>query len=40
MAVKQDPTLYAFLALVDAIRLGQPRERKLAAQTLETLLKE
>jgi len=34
MAVKQDPTLYAFLALVDAIRLGQPRERKLAAQTL------
>ncbi len=40
MAVKQDPTLYAFLALVDAIRLGQPRERKLAAQTLEALLKE
>lgn len=40
MAVKQDRTLYAFLALVDAIRLGQPRERKLAAQTLEALLKE
>lgn len=40
MAVKQDPTLYAFLALVDAIRLGQPRERKLAAQILETLFKD
>ena len=40
MAVKQDRTLYAFLALIDAIRLGQPRERTLAAQTLEALLKE
>lgn len=40
MAAKQDPTLYAFLALVDAIRLGQSRERKLAAQTLEALLKD
>ena len=37
MAVKQDPTLYAFLALVDAIRLGQPCERKLAAQTPRNL---
>lgn len=29
-AVKRDPELYALLALVDAIRMGQPRERKLA----------
>lgn len=33
-AVKRDPELYALLALVDAIRMGQPRERKLAQDLL------
>ncbi|MDR9467733.1 hypothetical protein [Marinospirillum sp.] len=33
-AVKRDPELYALLALVDAIRLGLPRERKLAQELL------
>ncbi len=40
MAVRRDSTLYAYLALVDAIRMGQPRERNFAAQKLETLLKD
>lgn len=40
MAVRRDSTLYAFLALADAIRMGQPRERNFAAQKLETLLKD
>ena len=31
-AIRRDPQLYALLALVDAIRIGQPRERKLAIQ--------
>ncbi|TBW34558.1 hypothetical protein E0E54_13940 [Azotobacter chroococcum] len=34
-AVKRDPLLYELLALVDAVRLGQPRERKLAITLLE-----
>lgn len=34
-AVKRDPVLYHLLALVDAIRLGQPRERNLAVELLE-----
>ncbi|MDP2139270.1 MAG: hypothetical protein Q8L20_00525 [Gammaproteobacteria bacterium] len=34
-AVRRDPQLYAFLALLDAIRLGQPRESKLAADLLK-----
>lgn len=38
-AVKQDPELYAALALIDAIRLGKPREAKLAQQLLEKRLK-
>jgi len=34
-AVKQDPQLYKLLALVDAIRLGNPRESQLAVKLLE-----
>ena len=37
-AVRKDPQLYEYLALADAIRLGQPRERKLAAELLERSL--
>jgi len=33
-AVKRDSRLYAYLALVDAIRLGSPREAHLAEQLL------
>lgn len=33
-AVKKDPDLYAYLALVDAIRMGSPREAGLAAKML------
>ncbi len=38
MAVKNDQRLYGFLALIDAIRLGQSRERNLAAKQLEKML--
>lgn len=38
-AVRHDPELYAALALIDAIRLGKPREAKLAQQLLEKRLK-
>lgn len=38
-AVRRDPELYASLALVDAIRLGNPREAGLARQLLERRLK-
>jgi hypothetical protein len=34
-AVRRDPELYALLALVDAIRLGNPREANLAADLLK-----
>jgi len=34
-AALRDPDLYVLLALVDAIRAGQARERKLAVQYLE-----
>lgn len=34
LAVKKDPDLYTYLALVDAIRLGSPREAGLAAKIL------
>lgn len=34
-AVKRDPRLYALLALVDAIRLGRPREHHFAANALK-----
>lgn len=37
--VRRDAELYAYLALVDAIRLGNPREAKLAQQLLEERLK-
>lgn len=37
-AVRRDPELYAMLALVDAIRLGHPRESKFAAERLATYL--
>lgn len=37
-AVRRDPELYATLALVDAIRLGNPRESKLAQQLLQQRL--
>jgi len=38
MAVKKDPRLYEFLALVDAIRLGASRESAFAVQELEKRL--
>lgn len=34
-AVKQDQTLYHYLALVDAIRIGGPRERAVAVKLLK-----
>ena len=37
-AINQDQRLYAFLALVDAIRLGKPREVKIAQKILEDRL--
>ncbi|WP_343595788.1 hypothetical protein [Pseudomonas sp.] len=37
-AARRDPEMYALLALVDAIRLGQPRERNLAADMLDDRL--
>lgn len=37
-AARRDPQMYSLLALVDAIRLGQPRERNLAAQLLRERL--
>jgi hypothetical protein len=37
-AVRRDRELYAMLALVDAIRLGHPRENKLAAERLAAYL--
>lgn len=33
-AIRRDPEMYALLALVDAIRVGQPREAKLAGEIL------
>ncbi len=37
-AVEQDPKLYELLALVDAIRDGRARERKLAEDKLKALI--
>lgn len=37
-AVRRDPDLYAMLALLDALRLGQPRERAIARDRLAALL--
>jgi len=39
MAVKRDPRLYEFLALVDAIRLGAGRESSYAAKELKKRLR-
>ncbi|ARZ00281.1 helix-turn-helix domain-containing protein [Yersinia ruckeri] len=33
-AVRRDPEMYALLALIDAVRIGQPRERNLASGML------
>ena len=38
VAALRDPMLYKYLALVDAIRDGRARERKLAEQELSKLL--
>ena len=38
MASRQDPRLYASLALIDAIRAGRTRERKLAEAKLHEIL--
>ena len=38
LAVKQDQRLYEYLALIDAIRLGNPREENLAIRILEEKL--
>ena len=40
MAVKKDPRLYSYLALVDAIRVGHSRESALAAKELEKKIRE
>jgi hypothetical protein len=37
-AVRRDAELYAFLALIDSIRLGQPRERNIAVDQLHQRL--
>lgn len=37
-AARKDPEMYALLALIDAIRLGQPRESELAASILHERL--
>jgi DNA-binding Lrp family transcriptional regulator len=38
MAARRDPRLYQLLALIDAIRAGRARERKLAEKKLQELL--
>lgn len=38
LAAESRPEMYALLALVDAIRLGQPRESKLAVELLKEYL--
>jgi hypothetical protein len=40
IAAARDPRLHLLLALVDALRIGQARERKLAAQRLKQCLDE
>lgn len=37
-AIRQDPQLYEALALIDALRIGRARERKLAQLKLEEML--
>ena len=38
-AVKKDPMLYALLALVDSIRIGNNRERKFAFEVFQSIMK-
>jgi hypothetical protein len=38
IAAKQDPQMYEALALIDALRGGRARERKLAAELLTKAL--
>lgn len=38
-AIRRDQRLYALLALTDAIRLGQPRERAVASDKLSKMLR-
>ncbi len=40
MAIQDDPILYEYLALVDAIRLGNPREAKIAVSIMEEKLRQ
>lgn len=39
-AVRNDPRLYSLLALTDAIRIGQSRERNIAIEKLTAMLKD
>jgi hypothetical protein len=39
LAAKEDPAFYELLALFDALRMGQARERELASRLLEERLK-
>jgi hypothetical protein len=39
LAAKSDPALYELLALFDALRMGQARERELASRLLEERLR-
>jgi len=39
-AARQDPKLYEFLALIDALRVGRARERSIAAHEIENRLSE
>jgi DNA-binding Lrp family transcriptional regulator len=40
LAALRDPTLYDFLALIDAIRLGKAREREIAVHKLIRMIRE
>jgi hypothetical protein len=39
-AARRDPVLYELLALVDALRDGRARERRMAERELSTRLRE
>jgi len=39
-AAREDPKLYEFLALIDALRVGRARERNIAAHEVENRLSE
>lgn len=40
LAVKKDPRLYDFLALIDAVRMGKSREKDIAVRKIENMVKE